>query len=771
MKPRHYESVADLLLDLDADLCQKLLRVVLPDLKLLDPACGSGAFLVAAMKTLINIYSAAVGRIKFLNDRALTKWLADIEREHASVSYFIKKSIIIDNLFGVDIMEEATEIARLRLFLALVASAASVDDLEPLPNIDFNILAGNSLIGLMQVSDADFARHSKQGNLFRKPYSELLAEKNRLIDSYRHIAAYAEALASLRDDIEAKKGDARAALDEILLEQFGRLDIKFAQATWDERKMAEGRPIKQALNLTDIRRLQPFHWGYEFDQVINQRGGFDAIITNPPWEIFKPNSKEFFLDYSDQVTRKTMSIHEFEAHQAEILRKQPDVRKEWLAYLSSYPHVSAFYRSAAQYCNQISIVNGKKAGSDINLYKLFAEQCFNLLRPGGQCGIVIPSGIYTDLGAKQLRQMLFEQGEITGLFCIENRKFVFENVDCRFKFVVLTFNKGGTTKSFPAAFMRHDVAELEHFPQQGAVDISVDLVKRLSPDSLSVMEFKNETDVAICKKALRFPLLGEDVPGAWKLALTREFDMTNDSGLFKTSPGKGRLPLYEGKMIWHFDHRFAEPRYWVDEKEARAAVLGRTEDEGQPLDYQAYRLGFRDVAASTNERAAIAAIVPHGHFVGNTLPVHIPTASGAPNGRELLFLLGIFDSFVFDWMIRQKITNHLNMFYVYQMPVPRLTAKDKPFGLIVERAARLICTTAEFNDLAKEVGLGSHKKGATDPTERAKLRAELDGLIAHLYGLTEEEFAYILTTFPLVPDPVKVAAHNAYRDVERGLIA
>ena len=110
------------------------------------------------------------------------------------------------------------------------------------------------------------------------------------------------------------------------------------------------------------------------------------------------------------------------------------------------------------------------------------------------------------------------------------------------------------------------------------------------------------------------------------------------------------------------------------------------------------------------------------------------------------------------------------MFYVYQLPVPRLTGKDPAFRPIVERAARLICTTPEFDALAKEAGIGSHKSGVTTPVERARLRAELDGLIAHLYGLTEEEFADILTTFPLVADPVKIAAQNAYRDVERGLI-
>ena len=83
------------------------------------------------------------------------------------------------------------------------------------------------------------------------------------------------------------------------------------------------------------------------------------------------------------------------------------------------------------------------------------------------------------------------------------------------------------------------------------------------------------------------------------------------------------------------------------------------------------------------------------------------------------------------------------MHFMYTLPVPRLTEKDREFGQIVERAAKLICTTPEFDDLAKEVGIGSHKNGATDQVERAKLRAELDGLVAHLYGLTEEEIKIV----------------------------
>ncbi len=758
---RRFDSMADLLMNLDGTLCRRLWKEILPDLTLLDPACGSGAFLVAAMKTLINVYSAVIGRVEFTSEHHLKRELEQLRHEHhGALDYFIKKRIITDNLFGVDLMEEATEIAKLRLFLALVASAQTVEQLEPLPNIDFNILAGNSLIGLMRVDDAEFEKRHAQGNLFQqKTYRELLAEKNRAIHFYRQASAYAENLRNQRDNIERLKRDAAVALNDMLLVEFQKLGIRYEEAAWDKEKDKDGKSKKRPVSIVDVEALHPFHWGYEFDEIINQRGGFDAIITNPPWETFKPQAKEFFAEHSDLVTKNKMTIKEFEKEQAKLL-KQKDVRAAWLDYQSRFPHVSLFYRGAAQYKNQIAIVNGKKAGTDINLYKLFTEQCFNLLRSGGLCGIVIPSGIYTDLGAKQLRELLFSQTQITGLFGFENRRMIFEGVDSRFKFVTLSFEKGHTTKHFPAAFMRHDVAELAQFPQRGSLQLAVETIRRLSPDSLSVMEFKNERDANIAEKMLHFPPLGEKLEGKWNLSLTREFDMTNDSYLFKTSPGKDRLPLYEGKMIHQFTHAFAEPRYWIGEKEARKALLKKNEaDKGQSLDYQNYRFGFRDVARNTDNRTMIASCLPPKVFAGNTLI----TSQQFSNLKEMLYALSVLNSFGYDFLIRQKVTAHCNMFYVYQVPVPRLTEQDKEFVPIVVRAAKLICTTPEFDDLAREVGLGDHTHGVTDEAERAQLRAELDGLVAHLYELTEAEFAYILTTFPLVAESVKAAALAAYR--------
>jgi hypothetical protein len=317
--------------------------------------------------------------------------------------------------------------------------------------------------------------------------------------------------------------------------------------------------------------------------------------------------------------------------------------------------------------------------------------------------------------------------------------------------------------------MRHDVAELERFPQEGAIEISVPLVRRLAPDSLSVMEFKCPMDVRIAEKMAEFPRLGQEVEGRWQIVLGTEFHMTGDSKLFKTTSSAGLLPLFEGKMIWQFEHQLAHPRYWVDEQAGRKALLGRTSDEGQQLAYQGYRLGHRSVASSTNERTMIATILPPRTFFGNSIHATKARADGA----VLLFATGVLNSFVCDYSLRSSVSQNLTMFFIYQLPVPRLTEKDAAFRPIVERAARLICTTPEFDDLAQEIFSGQANAasvGATVPAERAKLRAELDGLVAHLYGLTEEEFAHILTTFPLVSDEVKIAAHNAFRNVERGLV-
>ena len=713
--PRRYETIEDLLLHATGPVAQKVLQDILPRLSLLDPACGSGAFLVAALKTLLNLYTALIGRCEALAHQPVLQWIATERKQHkAPAAYWLKKKIVTENLYGVDLMEEATEIAKLRLFLSLVASAEKRSELEPLPNIEFNILPGNSLIGLLHVDPTKFdssskiqnpkssivnpgsksrfkqsilpitvtyeealgfttettlaptTRETQQAHIAVKQaakYDELLRRKNERIDLYKKSTSLFKDLAALKRDIDALKSEAREILDQLLLDQFQALGIQYEQATWDATKKKEGKPEKRPLKIADIQALEPFHWAYEFDEIIVNRGGFDAIITNPPWDVFQTNEKEFYQNYAPSIQRKSLRIEEW-IEQREKMMEDEVIQKEWLDYASRFPHQWAYFKRAECYQNQISIVDGKAVGNKPNLYNLFTEHCFRLVNKGSYCGIVIPSGIYTDLGSKQLRLMLFDQTEITGLFCFENRKGIFEGVHRSFKFVVLTFRVGGETSNFPAAFMRNDVADLQSFPSFDSLLVPVDLIKKLSPDSFSVIEFKVQTDIEISTKMLRWPLLFGDDEG-WNLELYgEELNMTRSSKFFLNQPTD--FPLYEGGIIRQFDDRYAEPRSWVKETDLREVFRGKRVKRIDGLkkcppdllnDYEVPRLAIRKIASNTNERTLIVGLLPANSFTGHSLSVHFPFWHKKDKYNqlrfsylELMILMAALNSFVVDFI-------------------------------------------------------------------------------------------------------------------------
>jgi hypothetical protein len=194
-------------------------------------------------------------------------------------------------------------------------------------------------------------------------------------------------------------------------------------------------------------------------------------------------------------------------------------------------------------------------------------------------------------------------------------------------------------------------------------------------------------------------------------------------------------------------------------------------------DYEEYRIVIRRTTRNKDSRTLISTIIPPYSIVGNSLAVNSPFYhdinsynSTRLSYQEIICLDSFLNSFVVDSVLRSRISKNFNISHLNDLPIPRVSKADRPFQKIVTRAAKLICTTPEFDDLAAEVGLGSHTNGITDEVQRAQLRAELDGIIAHLYHLTETEFAHILQTFPIVPEATKIMALNAYRDVERGLI-
>jgi hypothetical protein len=224
-------------------------------------------------------------------------------------------------------------------------------------------------------------------------------------------------------------------------------------------------------------------------------------------------------------------------------------------------------------------------------------------------------------------------------------------------------------------------------------------------------------------------------------------------------------------MIHQFTHTCAPPRYWISEERIREMQekgflhVSQNKKRQKALKYQ---LVFRSIATNAQYRTLVATLLPSGTLISDSLVI----LADSLDAHELLFLTAIFNSFLADFFIRLRVSSpRVSARAVSQLPVPR-PISNKYFLPIVKRVARLICTTSDFKDLWSGV---MHKPwladmAATNLVERRRLCAELDGLIAHLYQMTENEFVSILSTFPSVANPIRIAAWNAYRDVSRGLI-
>lgn len=540
--------------------------------------------------------------------------------------------------------------------------------------------------------------------------------------------------------------------------------------------------LATAMRVADERRF--FHWELELPEIFDGgRGGFDALVANPPWETVKPNSQEFWSNHNPLFRElgKQAALRF-----AEDLRADATIDAAWRAYERGEAQQSAFFKEGPLYSSQ-----GK---GDTNTYKLFLERTLGLLREGGGLGIVMPSGLYTDLGARELRERLFATSRVRYLLALTNEKYIFPAVHHSFRFVLLSLCAGGKTESLRVlyrlniqnAVAPNELAGLLANLEPATLDLRVADIRRFSPDSLSLMEFKSQHEVDVASQIYDgHPLLGEEVPDAWNVRFTREFDMTNDSKLFRDrawledhgcveladrtwqgTDGERYLPLYEGKMVHQFVALSGNARVWISEPEARIAL---SLDKNEIGNYQTQRLSYRLIARSTDEITLISTVLSNNTFAGHSLAVSTVQVG---NQSPLLYLLlsVLMNSLTINQLIRQKVGANVTMFYIYQLPIPRLTHGSPHFDALVPRAARLTCTTPEFAGMWNEVATHYPELTREDPLRftdyalrftdhplrfthyalRSHLRAEIDALVADLYGLSEEDFAYILSTFPLL---------------------
>ena len=307
--------------------------------------------------------------------------------------------------------------------------------------------------------------------------------------------------------------------------------------------------------------------------------GFDAVLGNPPWDIAKPVSKEFFSNI-DPLYRSY--------GKQEALRKQSDyfgapaLERDWLDYNARFRAQSNYISHAGSPFGdpdentksqaRFAVARGREnlelhqrwrrarakssgfvdpvhpfrhqGSADLNLYKLFLETTHALLKSGGRLGFLVPSGLYSDHGTGALRDLFLEHCRWEWLFGVENREGIFP-IHRSYKFNPVVVEKGGTTEAIRTAFMRRKLEDWER-AEDHATSYSRAQIERFSPKSRAILEIQSARDLEILEKIYaNGVLLGDDGPDGWGIRYAREFDMTNDSHLFPPRPqweAKGYRP-------------------------------------------------------------------------------------------------------------------------------------------------------------------------------------------------------------------------------------
>lgn len=541
--------------------------------------------------------------------------------------------------------------------------------------------------------------------------------------------------------------------------------------------------LKQLRERVEEERF--FHWEIAFPGVWDHwemaapKGGFDAVIGNPPWDRIKLQDVEWFAARKPEIALQTRAADRKKMIAA--LEKSGDPL--WLAYLKACDAAKSSAKVASS-TGQYPLLSG----GDINLYSLFVERAHRLVKASGVVGLVIPSGIASDKGSSEFFRSISTNGRLGVLYDFENKKVFFPDIHASFKFC--TYVAGGKSRTFEGSSLAcflHNVDEITD-PERCFPLTSIDFA-RVNPNTGTAPLFRTRRDAEITRRIYEnFPVLVNHEKGAaWPVKYTTMFHMTNDSHLFKTKTELERdgyplggnrwklgkeeyLPLYVGKMIHHYDHRassvtvneenlhhqslsgstslaehqspqfFPEPQYWV----AGCNIEWNNKNS--------WAIGFRSIARPTDSRTLIATIIPRA-AAGNSLPLLFIEDSHADRIHCLQANLA---SFAFDFIVRQKVqASNMNWFIMEQLPVIPAAAFAKKLGkttvgdFIRQEVLKLTYTAVDMEPFARDMGYEG-KPFAWDEEARRHSKAKLDALFFNLYGINRDDASYILNTFPIV---------------------
>lgn len=733
-----------------------------------DPAAGSGHFLIAAAKVM----GFELARIRSGEENPGEEWVLQATRD------------VIENcIYGVDKNPAAVELCRLSLWLV------GHNRGKPLTFLKHKIKCGDSLIGVDDLSrltkgipkgafNTSMEYESETALIYKKLNQEFLKTKvyttqaqeetlsndeKILADNYEKIiripvnklADYSiKETEYMRLETSSQMNKDRTACNLFTYAFFQQYNEKNEIITSETLALflsSEHSINKGLKDLVNAKALEYkfFHWPLEFPLVF-EKGGFDVVLGNPPWEIMELKEKEFFesrdksIAQAENKDKRTKLI--------ELLKNNnPGLYRDYLVALQ--------YINASRKFIQESGVFKLTIRGRVNTYSVFSEKAMDLLNSQGRAGILIPTGIATDDSNKFFFSRLVESNRLVSLFDFENRKKLFKDVDSRYKFCLLTLSGGPLPANHEAkfAFFLHDVLDLQD--KIRVFTLTRDDFLRINPNTKTCPIFRTKIDADLTKKIYNYvPILlnEEKSQNPWGVTFRQGlFNMATDSHLFKTASEleamgftlkgnrfvKGRppyqgdegemwLPLYEAKMIWHYDHRFGtyesvdsrsntqtpipsleqyqnpeyviKPWYWVEKNKVleilkpKKSILKNKDDK-----LFNWHLSFRNNARTTDERTFISSIIPICG-VGNSMPLFLFIKNKI---LASLIILANSASILFDYIVRQKVAGiNVNFFYVEQFPfLPFQLYTYKELEFIIASILELNYTSYDIKSFADDI--------------------------------------------------------------------
>ena len=765
------------------DNFKELFKAVL-DIKVCDPAMGSGHMLQACYSRIIAFLHQTLEEM-FEKGNKDAVWTSELE-------YYVRTQVARKCIYGADLNPYAVEIAKLVLWMKVFNKD------KPFEFFDYNLACGNSLIGIYEKFEnaSDF-----QSELFKTHEvveadirSRLLYYVSQMIDMPRDSIEAVHAVEIFyQETVRPLQREASFAYNvkiaqwllpektEIINTGYDVLvhgvddDIHYIEKILkDDSCIPESVKALKSIEEEVRERFRPLHWSVAYPHIAF-KGGFDVILSNPPWDKVKTNHNEFFSDYINGYS--DMEASEAKKVAAAFMEEHPAVQIKWTIYNENIESQTAFYQNSYKY--QIwKDSNGIALKGDANLYKVFLEKIYDILAKDGMCGIVIPDNLNIDNGCAGLRHMLLENTTVKELIMFENRKRLFD-IHGQYKFNVLTFEKSKprANAAFDAGFYWYDPIWLDSMPEKDYIDrderhkkkyhskyrYTAQFPMKVSPDYLTIFEFRNRNLIDVFNKLFEYPAIGDESQSFY-ITTFSEFHMTHDSDLFN-SEGKG-WPLYQGRTIHHYNSHLNPIERYVVQSEGEARLAKKWKKDVRELPDRTYRIAWRNIAQPTDTRSLICSVVPRGVFCGNALnqaTVHCREDKSAKANssntmsRDYELISGInvvLSSFSADMYIRLRIAKNVSAFILKSLPVPREYETIKELG----RMALPLYDGDEFEAFRGEVA------ALTDEEARTKLIAKLDARVAIMYDLTYEEYQAVLETFPLVDEQFKKRCLLAFND-------